>query len=193
MRKIRLYPMPVLPRLKHMLGLVLTAHYTLDSASKAALVGYHLGAHTSYGKDMQLEDFAKSIDQTFTALAGHTNPYGREAGETDMAGAVKDLCELVLARSADAELLKMASALLSEIEDEENGEGEGVKPGAGHNAEKTAEQDALLDDSEVPEDSGETIADEFEDGMDGDHASALASAGLGTDEDYGGADAGTND
>ena len=28
--------------------------------------------------------------------------------------------------------------------------------------------------------------DEYDDGMDGDHASALASAGWGTDEDYGG-------
>ena len=31
-------------------------------------------------------------------------------------------------------------------------------------------------------------ADEPDDGMDGDHASALASAGFGTDEDYGGYD-----
>jgi hypothetical protein len=33
------------------------------------------------------------------------------------------------------------------------------------------------------------VEEELDDSMDGDHASALASAGLGTDEDYGGHDA----
>jgi hypothetical protein len=33
-----------------------------------------------------------------------------------------------------------------------------------------------------------TVDDDFDDSMDGDHASALASCGWGTDEDYGGYD-----
>jgi prophage regulatory protein len=36
------------------------------------------------------------------------------------------------------------------------------------------------------EDERETTSDDYDDSMDGDNASALASAGLGTDEDYGG-------
>ena len=36
------------------------------------------------------------------------------------------------------------------------------------------------------EDERETTPDDCDDSMDGDNASALASAGLGTDEDYGG-------
>ena len=36
------------------------------------------------------------------------------------------------------------------------------------------------------EDLGAQPDDDYDESMDGDHASALASAGLGTDEDYGG-------
>ena len=36
------------------------------------------------------------------------------------------------------------------------------------------------------EDERVTTSDDYDDSMDGDNASALASAGLGTDEDYGG-------
>ena len=36
------------------------------------------------------------------------------------------------------------------------------------------------------EDECETTSDDYDDSMDGDNASALASAGWGTDEDYGG-------
>ena len=42
--------------------------------------------------------------------------------------------------------------------------------------------DMILSDMDVDTDP----PDEYDDGMDGDHASALASAGWGTDEDYGG-------
>ncbi len=35
-------------------------------------------------------------------------------------------------------------------------------------------------------DDGSDLPDDFDDSMDGDHASGLASAGFGTDEDYGG-------
>lgn len=44
------------------------------------------------------------------------------------------------------------------------------------------------DEDELPgidDDMDEEVEVEFDDGMDGDHASALASAGWGTDEDYG--------
>lgn len=40
-------------------------------------------------------------------------------------------------------------------------------------------------DRVCPEDIQENVGDEPDDSMDGDHQSALASAGLGVDEDYG--------
>ena len=42
------------------------------------------------------------------------------------------------------------------------------------------------------EDECETTSDDYDDSMDGDNASALASAGWGTDEDYGGGGATAN-
>ena len=39
-------------------------------------------------------------------------------------------------------------------------------------------------DNEAPDDDGDDDDDDDDDSMDGDHASALASAGWGTDEDY---------
>lgn len=49
------------------------------------------------------------------------------------------------------------------------------------------EFDDELDSNEMPEDTADEllIDDEFDDSMDGDHESALASIGWGTDEDYG--------
>lgn len=49
------------------------------------------------------------------------------------------------------------------------------------------EFDDKLDSDEMPEDTADEllIDDEFDDSMDGDHESALASIGWGTDEDYG--------
>ena len=49
------------------------------------------------------------------------------------------------------------------------------------------EFDDQLDSSEMLEDTANEILidDEFDDSMDGDHDSALASIGWGTDEDYG--------
>ena len=49
------------------------------------------------------------------------------------------------------------------------------------------EFDDELDSDEMPEDTADEllIDDEFDDSMDGDHESALASIGWGTDEDYG--------
>jgi hypothetical protein len=44
----------------------------------------------------------------------------------------------------------------------------------------------LYDDHEdFYEDEDEAMADDYDDSMDGDHESGLASAGWGTDEDYG--------
>ena len=45
---------------------------------------------------------------------------------------------------------------------------------------------AGMDDAEFDNDGDTDIEPDFDDSMDGDHASALASAGFGTDEDYGG-------
>lgn len=49
------------------------------------------------------------------------------------------------------------------------------------------EFDDKLDSDEMLEDTADEllIDDEFDDSMDGDHESALASIGWGTDEDYG--------
>lgn len=49
------------------------------------------------------------------------------------------------------------------------------------------EFDDELDSDEMPEDTADEllIDDEFDDSMDGDHDSAMASIGWGTDEDYG--------
>lgn len=49
------------------------------------------------------------------------------------------------------------------------------------------EFDDELDSNEMPEDTADEllIDDEFDDSMDGDHDSAMASIGWGTDEDYG--------
>ena len=43
----------------------------------------------------------------------------------------------------------------------------------------------LFEDDEDEEDDYEPDPDDYDDSMDGDHASALASCGWGTDEDYG--------
>ncbi len=44
--------------------------------------------------------------------------------------------------------------------------------------------DYYIEENEV-EDNDEEWSDDFDDSMDGDHESGLASAGWGTDEDYG--------
>jgi len=48
--------------------------------------------------------------------------------------------------------------------------------------------DSCMRDEDDPDQWGEEEDDEFDDSMDGDHESGLASAGFGTDEDYGGED-----
>ncbi len=48
------------------------------------------------------------------------------------------------------------------------------------------EQDAIDDLFTQKDDDFDDEVDEYDDSMDGDHESALASAGWGTDEDYGG-------
>ncbi len=56
----------------------------------------------------------------------------------------------------------------------------------GHQGEPTDSEDMDDSDDHDPDDDDESYEDDdFNDSMDGDHASALASAGWGTDEDYG--------